>query len=187
MVETRAQPLHLGETLKTLRGAAGLSVRTLASRAGFSASFISQVENDQASPSIASLERIASALGVSLVEFFGGGVSGGLAVVRPGDRRNLTSVWSRARIEALSGASSGVDAVMITISPGGRSSAEPHSHKGDEFAIVFDGEIILTLGEDTTTLRRGDAVSFSSLTPHRWQNDGSEPAQLLIASTRFTH
>lgn len=187
MVETRVQSLHLGETLRNLREASGLSVRTLAARAGFSASFISQVENDQASPSIASLERIASALGVSLVEFFDGAPSGAPAVVRPGDRRNLTSVWSRASIEALSDPASGLDAVMITIGPGGRSSGDPHFHKGDEFAIVFEGEIVLTLGETTTVLQRGDSISFSSLTPHRWENDGDEPAQLLIASTRFTH
>lgn len=164
-----------------------MSVRTLASKAGFSASFISQVENDQASPSIASLERIASAVGVSLVEFFGAESAGAPAVVRPGNRRNLTSVWSRAGIEALSGRGSGIDAVMITLAPGGRSSNQPHSHKGDEFAIVFEGELTLTLGETTTVLERGDAVSFSSTTPHRWENESAEPAQLLIASTRFSH
>lgn len=187
MVQTRARALHLGETLKKLRESSGISVRTLAARAGFSASFISQVENDQASPSIASLERIASALGVGLVEFFDDTSSTAPSVVHPAERRNLTSVWSRASIEALSDAGSAINAVMITIAPGGRSSSEPHSHKGDEFAIVFDGEITLTLGGATMSLRRGDAISFSSATAHRWQNEGTAPAQLLIASTRFTH
>ncbi|MEX2224800.1 MAG: helix-turn-helix transcriptional regulator, partial [Candidatus Rokuibacteriota bacterium] len=61
---------NLGEIVRRLRTAHGLSVRTLASRAGFSPSFISQVEHNQASPSIASLQRLADALGVSLGDFF---------------------------------------------------------------------------------------------------------------------
>ncbi|HVS04161.1 MAG TPA: helix-turn-helix transcriptional regulator, partial [Thermoanaerobaculia bacterium] len=60
----------IGETLQRLRLAQGLSLRTLAGRAGFSPSFLSQVENGQSSPSIASLDRLAQALGLRLVDFF---------------------------------------------------------------------------------------------------------------------
>jgi transcriptional regulator with XRE-family HTH domain len=55
----------LGELLRQLRTERSLSVRTLATRAGFSPSFVSQIELNQASPSIASLERLAAALRVT--------------------------------------------------------------------------------------------------------------------------
>jgi transcriptional regulator with XRE-family HTH domain len=71
MIATRSE--QVGELVRELREARRLSVRALAAQAGFSPSFISQVENEQASPSIASLERIATALGVTLVEFFQAG------------------------------------------------------------------------------------------------------------------
>ena len=72
---------RLGPELKRLREAGGISLRLLADRAGFSASFISQVENGQASPSIASLEKIAATLGVTLAgsvchSHFAGGAPG---------------------------------------------------------------------------------------------------------------
>jgi transcriptional regulator with XRE-family HTH domain len=57
---------RIGEVLRQLRERQGLSLRTLAGRAGFSASFLSQLENGQVSPSIASLDRIAAELGVTL-------------------------------------------------------------------------------------------------------------------------
>jgi transcriptional regulator with XRE-family HTH domain len=65
MGETR-----VGAVVRQLREARGLTLRAVAERAGFSASFMSQVKNEQASPSISSMEQIAAALGVTLGEFF---------------------------------------------------------------------------------------------------------------------
>ena len=61
---------RLGPELKRMRDAAGMSVRTLADLAGFSPSFISQIENGQVSPSIASLEKITATLNLTLADFF---------------------------------------------------------------------------------------------------------------------
>jgi transcriptional regulator with XRE-family HTH domain len=175
--------------LRTLRTGRGISVRTLATQAGFSPSFISQVENGQVSPSIASLERIADLLGIGLAGFFNAASSGGNQVVQFKDRQKLHSSWSRARIEALGpmGGPNGLDAVMITLSPGGRSGKSPAAHSGEEFAFIFAGRIVLTLGSETHELHRGDAVTFSSETPHLWENRSSGIAEIVIVSSRFTH
>lgn len=188
-IETEPTGLNVGQSLKRLREAAGLSVRTLAREAGFSASFVSQVENGQASPSIASLERLARALKVSLGQFFDAAGPAVPVVVRAADRHKMTSLWSRTRIEPLvpAVAERQLEAVMITMEPGGRSSKEPYSHAGEEMAIVFENEVTLVLGDETYELGRGDAVSFRSETPHLWENRGSSPAQFIIVSTRFTH
>ncbi|MEW6749698.1 MAG: cupin domain-containing protein [Candidatus Latescibacterota bacterium] len=180
---------QVGEQVRRLREAQGISVRTLAARSGFSASFISQVENGQASPSIASLERIALCLGVTLAGFFTRQAREPRTVIRTGQRQELSSSWSHARIEALGPAREGtrLEAVMITIEAGGGSGKRPASHHGEEFALVFDGEVTLTLGEDTHVLRRGDTVGFPSETPHLWENPGPEPVQIVIVSPRFTH
>lgn len=175
----------LGEILRQLRVERSLSVRTLATRAGFSPSFISQVELNQASPSIASLERLAVALGVTLGEFFQDGGAGAPAITRSGKRRGLTSWWSRARIEALSapGAGGPFEAVMITLAAGGSSGKRPYAHPAAQFAIVFEGELRLTLGRVVQTLTRGDAVTVHAGTPHLWENTGKRPARLVIVSS----
>lgn len=187
MADTRTH-VEVGERLRQLRTAAGLSVRTLAARTGFSPSFISQVENGQASPSIASLERIAAALGTTLGEFFEASGPTDPVVVHAPRRQQLRSTWSRAEVEALGPGRAGskLEAVMITIAPGGRSSARPEAHAGEEFALVFEGEAVLTLGDEVHVLRRGDAVTFSSEVPHAWENTGLEPARIVIVSPRFT-
>jgi transcriptional regulator with XRE-family HTH domain len=188
VTDTRAH-VDIGERLRQLRTAAGLSVRTLAARTAFSPSFISQVENGQASPSIASLERIAAAVGATLVEFFDPRRATDPVVVRAAGRQRLRSTWSRAEVEALGSADGApkLEPVMITIAPGGRSSSRPEAHGGEEFALVFEGEATLTLGDEVHVLGRGDAVTFSSEVPHAWENTGLEPARIVLVSPRFTH
>lgn len=181
--------VQVGERLRKMRQDEGLSVRTLAAKAGFSPSFISQVENGQASPSISSLERIASVLGMSLGRFFSTDSHSSPSVARASERERLTSSWSKAEIEVLSAgdSSSNLESVMITIAPGGRSGKQPYAHPGEEIAIVFDGEVQLTLGEKKHCLGRGDSVSFSSKLPHLWENPGPHTVQIIIVSPRFTH
>lgn len=178
----------LGELVRQFRLERNQSVRTLAARAGFAPSFISQVELNQASPSIASLERIAVALGITLGEFFPVGPAGAPAITRAGKRRPLTSWWSRARIEALTAPGPGrpFEVLMITIAAGGSSGKRPHAHPASQFAIVFDGQLQLTLGEDVQTLVRGDSVTVDASTPRLWENPGKTPARLVLVSSRST-
>lgn len=188
-ISTKREQVQVGEQVRRLRTAQGLSLRTLAARAGFSPSFISQVENDQVSPSISSLERIATALEVTLAGFFSVHQQEAGVVIRSADRQNLASSWSWARIEALGPVEGNthLEAVMITMAPGGRSGKRPSSHSGEEFALVFDGEVSLTLGTEVHVLFRGDTVNFASETPHLWENSGTAAARIVIVSSRFTH
>jgi transcriptional regulator with XRE-family HTH domain len=177
--------VDLGGTVRRLREGQGLSLRTLASRTGFSASFLSQVENGQASPSIASMDRIASALGVTLAQFFHGAESAP-AIVRSDTRVQLNSEWSKAKIEGLAGDSSvgRLDAVLITIEPGGMSGKHPYQPAREEFAMVLEGKVLLTLGSSDHVLNGGDAVTILAGVGRRWQNPYEAPARVLVASSR---
>jgi transcriptional regulator with XRE-family HTH domain len=79
---------ELGRRIRSLREEKGLSLRAVAEGAGVSESFLSQVERSVASPSVASLRRIAEALGESLASFFAGPGGAG-RLVRVGDRRRM--------------------------------------------------------------------------------------------------
>jgi transcriptional regulator with XRE-family HTH domain len=178
--------IQIGDHLRQLRTGRGLSVRTLAAKAGFSPSFISQVEHGQVSPSIASLERIAAVLGITLGGFFMESVPSPAVVVRSTERQELTSAWSRATIEALgpAGATRTLEPLMITLAPAGRSGTRLHAALGEQFAFVYDGAVTLTLPEATYALTQGDAVSIAAETPHQWQNPGVAPAQVLLVTAR---
>lgn len=177
---------RVGVLIRDLREARRLSVRTLASRAGFSPSFISQVENGQASPSISSLERIAGCLGVTLVEFFQATEVRSAPVIRASERPRLESGWSKANIERLNATGmSKLEPVMITIAPGGASGKKVHAQPREEFAIVFEGEITLVMDGEDHVLRRGDAVTIQAQRPLRWINQSSETAQILLVAARF--
>ena len=99
-------------------------------------------------------------------------------VVTPADRQRLTLdtgvVWER--LGELPPRT--VDFLRVTYPPGGSSSSAGGlmRHPGAEFGFLESGELILTLGFDDTTMHPGDAVSFESSTPHRYRNEGDEPA-----------
>lgn len=178
---------RVGDVVREARTRQGISLRTLAARAGFSPSFVSQVERGQASPSIASLERLGQALGITLGDFFRPSHAAVAAVVtRAGERAELTSAWSHAQIEALgpTGPACAFEPLMMTLFPGGKSAGRPSSHAGDEFAIVFEGEVQLTLGAEIYQLVRGDTATFPAETPHSWENLASEPARIVVISAR---
>ena len=184
MIATRSEQ-QLGELVRELREDRRLSVRTLAAQAGFSPSFISQVENGQASPSIVSLERIAAALGVTLVEFFQASEARTSTVVRGARRPRIESVWSKAKIEALGVEHSRLEPVMIALAPGGSSGKKPHANSREEFALVSSGEVTLFLDADEQILDRGDSVTIPPQRPRRWFNHTSGVAEILVVAVRF--
>ena len=99
-------------------------------------------------------------------------------VVRPADRQvlQLDSGVTWERLGQLPHPH--VDFLLITYEPGGSSSSESGlmRHGGSEYGYLLSGELVLTLGSEELRLGPGDAISFDSTTPHRYRNDGLEPA-----------
>jgi transcriptional regulator with XRE-family HTH domain len=175
----------VGDHVRRLRTRQGLSLRDLAARTDFSPSFISQVENGQASPSISSMERIAHALGVTLGEFFVAAAPGrGGHVLRSSERLMLQSGWSNAVIESLQAAGEALEAVMITLEAGGRSGKHPYGHATEEFGFVLDGQVSLTLGPEEHILKAGDTATILPGELRLWRNSGKRPARILLVSGR---
>jgi transcriptional regulator with XRE-family HTH domain len=182
----RLKQQAVGDLVRRLREQRGLSLRALAGATEFSPSFISQLENGQVSPSIASMERISNTLGVTLGEFFAslGSVEGGV-IVRASDRTQLPSQWSHATLEALSPMNRGrlIEPILITLEPGGRSGKHPSAQPREEFAFVLEGEVELTLGPDTFQLKAGDAVTILRGELRRWTATSSVARVLVVAAT----
>ncbi|HEX6472967.1 MAG TPA: cupin domain-containing protein [Streptosporangiaceae bacterium] len=99
-------------------------------------------------------------------------------LVRAGDREvlELDSGVTWERLGRVPGTP--VDFLLVTYPPGGSSSGTDRlmRHSGVEYGFLISGELTLTLGFDEYRLSPGDAVSFPSTTPHRYSNDGAQPA-----------
>jgi transcriptional regulator with XRE-family HTH domain len=194
---------YVGERLREERSRRGVSVRALARDLGVSASLISQIETGKSQPSVSTLYAITTALGISIEDVFGppeerpaGPVDGGALpvamlaalgtsrgqrvgpLVRPGERQvlQLDSGVTWERLGQLPHPH--VDFLLITYEPGGTSSSNGGlmRHRGCEYGYLLSGALVLTLGFEELRLVPGDSVSFESSTPHRYRNDGSEPA-----------
>lgn len=100
------------------------------------------------------------------------------ATTTPGTREAIT-LGSGVMWEVMSrlGGQTRVDFLRITYEPGSASSGgELMSHAGTEYGFLLSGELVMQLADSERTLLPGDAISFRSITPHRFHNDGTEPA-----------
>ncbi len=178
------QEAMIGATLRSVRRQRELTLRQVAEEAGVTESFLSQVERDIASPSIATLRRIAVALGTSIgVLLDDVGPHGQL--VRASERRVVTYPGLSARDEFLTDGSGGrLQAILSVVEPGGGTGAEAYSHESDEeLLIVLDGSLDLWVGAEQHRLETGDAIRYSSRVPHRNQNPGPGTARILFVIT----
>jgi transcriptional regulator with XRE-family HTH domain len=178
---------NLSRSLRTLREARQISLRALAEQTGFSASFLSQIEHGQASPSIGSMERIATALGVTLAQFFRHAEGAQGIVIRRDHRDRMNLEWSHAEIEA-AGSLNGKNqlaGVLVKLKVGGLSGKEPSPSHNDELVFVYQGEVALTLGETEHVLSSGDSAMIPAGVKRRWRNDTDQPVQILIVSAKF--
>jgi transcriptional regulator with XRE-family HTH domain len=185
-MSTVVDPHVIGEHIRRLRSERRLSVRAFAAETGFSASFISQLENGQVAPSLGSLHRIAEALGVTLGGFFAAAETDDEAlIVQPSHRRRLDSTWTDAHIEALGPMrpSHKLEAMIAVFGPGGKSGNHPHAQAREEFAFILRGQMTLTLADEENTMNPGDAVTLPARAPRLWENRTREVAEILMVSS----
>jgi transcriptional regulator with XRE-family HTH domain len=179
-----ATQLQLGPRIRTLRQARRLTLRDVSERAGVTESFLSQVEREVTSPSIATVQRIARALDLSIAQLFAEEPETG-RVVRREARRTVAYPGLKSIDEFLtSNLASRLQLILSTIQPGGGTGAEPYTHDSDEEAVVvLSGVLDLWVGDEHYVLREGDAITFPSRLPHWNMNHGDVPASVLFCLT----
>lgn len=180
--------IRLGARLKAARARRGLSLRSLGKKTGFSASFLSQVELDQTSPSLASLARLASGLGVGLAALIADekAPAADATVMRAKDRKGLRSEWSKASVSSLlpPGADDRLSVMLIELQPHGRSGNPGDTVTGREIAFCVRGRALLQVGDLTQRLAAGDSAHYDASAGPRWSNPGRSRCQILIINVR---
>jgi transcriptional regulator with XRE-family HTH domain len=176
--------LQLGTRIRALRQARHLTLRDVADRAGVTESFLSQVERDVTSPSIATVHRVARALGLSIAQLFAEDGDTG-RVVRREARRRVAYPGLRSVDEFLTSNMAGrLQVIMSTIEPGGGTGEEPYTHDSDEeVVVVLAGVLDLWVADEHYVLREGDAITFPSRLPHWNANHGEEQVRVMFCLT----
>ena len=176
--------MRLGQRIRALRLRRRLTVSELAKRTGYSPGLISQIEKNSTRPSIASIQKIAHALGASVSSFFNDQIPKRM-VVRIVDRRKIVFPGRQGTMYLLSPSLSGhLQLIYGEIPPKAASGSEPHQHDSDEeCALVLKGRMRFWVGEEMHVLREGDTITFESRIRHRWENIGRGKAVVLWAIT----
>lgn len=173
----------IGARVRSLREGAGLSLRDVSSRTEIGVSHLSMFERGTAFLSPARLNALAELFGRSLGELLGGTRRRDVPVVRRGAGRMVGTFGPGVSIEQLTVAQHLMDAEVWTIEPG-RESDGFYAHEGEEFLLVLDGEIEITLADrDPEVIGEGDSAYFSSRIQHRWRNISGAPARILWVNT----
>ena len=180
-VDQAVSEINVGERLRAIRNLRRHTLREVAERAGLSESFLSQVERAQASASVASLQRIASALGVSIADLFAPDGQRRPRVMREHSRPRL-AFGQRARKFLLTPrALDNLEVFICEFEPGGSSGEEPYTHgDSEELMLVLAGCVHLQLGTDVLDLSAGDSIDYRSSVPHRVANAGEEVASVMF-------
>lgn len=182
----RPQPVpELGPALKQLRLNKRLGLTQAARLAEISPSHLSQLESARAAPSIALLQRLGTVYDVTLLDFVPMARDTPPArLVRRTQRPSLPVRGERVVVEALAQGDTAIEALHITVQPGG-GCLDAHRHDGGEFLFVQGGTLEVVIDEqDTHILQAGDSLAFASSHLHRWQALGLEPAHIVWVHTR---
>jgi predicted Fe-Mo cluster-binding NifX family protein/quercetin dioxygenase-like cupin family protein/DNA-binding Xre family transcriptional regulator len=159
----------------------GFSLRSLAERSGLNANTLSLIENGKTSPSVSTLQQLASSLEVSITAFFESGSMPLRVVFTPSGERPTTQV-GRSIMQNLGKDLTGnlLQPFVVTLQPG-ESSGEPIIvHTGHEFVFGLAGTVQYRVEEQMYIIGPGDALVFEAHLPHSWKNAGNQKAQFLL-------
>lgn len=173
--------INIGEKLRLLRQKNNLTQKELADRCELSKGFISQLESDQTSPSLSTLEDILVTLGSSFSEFFAGETEED-PVCRKEDvfikeSEGVTINWLIPDAQKKD-----MEPILASLEPGAQTEIDL-PHMGEEFGYVLAGNVTLVLGEKEYRVRKGDSFSFKPSERHYLINNGKTPVSVLWVCT----
>lgn len=175
--------MEIGLKLKELRIAKDLTQEELADRAELSKSFISQLERNLTSPSIATLVDILQCLGTSIHEFFREEPEEQV-VFHPEDYFEKIQTEDKHKIEWIipNAQKNIMEPIRLTLESGGATYPDV-PHEGEEFGYVLKGSILIHIGKKVHKAQKGDSFYFVPHAEHYIEAPGAAGAVIIWIST----
>ena len=182
--KTSKEAQSIGSALRELRKGRELSLATVASRAGLTKGFLSQVERGAKDPSISTLVRLARALDVPISSFFKDATPdhGRFSLVRSDERKPLArqGTLHGYRYEAIAYRRHVKRMEPFVAHLPQKPPSERFRHDGEEMIFVLDGRVGTYIDDDYFELDEGDCIYFDASVPHNSFSLGDSPAVVLI-------
>jgi transcriptional regulator with XRE-family HTH domain len=163
-----------------------LTLQQLADRADLSVSYISQIERNLLTPTVASLKRIAGALDMPAGQLMfaeAGTAKSLVAVLRKGHRKHVRFPQSSISYELLTpDLRRRVSALWLVANPGAEG-GPALTHEGEDMVIVLQGQLSVDVAGTWHDLKAGDSIYFNSELSHRWCNRRKQVAQAIWISS----
>lgn len=173
----------IGSKIRELRIKNGLTQEELANRSELSKGFISQLESEQTSPSIATLVDILECLGTNLKDFFNDTVDEKIVFTKDDHFTNENEETGQSITWVIPNAQKNeMEPILVVLRKDGRSD-EHDPHEGEEFGYVLEGTILLHLGESVYKIKKGESFYFEAEKEHYIENIGERQAKILWVST----
>ena len=173
--------MKIGEKIKARRQSLGLTQSELADRAELSKGFISQLERDLTSPSIATLMDILECLGTDLPEFFSERAEE--KVVFTPENRFEKADDEKSILWLVPNAQKNQMEPILLHLKAGCSTEEDRPHEGEEFGYVLAGTVTLVIGMKRHRVKKGSSFYFHAGMPHKLENNGKKDAEVIWIST----
>jgi transcriptional regulator with XRE-family HTH domain len=172
---------EIGAKVARARSERGWSLAQLAQRAGLSTAAVHKIEKSGMTPTIASLMKVASALGKSVSYFVDEPEEPAVNVIRGDARARVYTSKRGLDLRNLSGryggfAMAGAEAV---VEPRADSGPTPMNHPGEELVIVLEGRMEFEVDGRCHEVGPGDSIHFRAVRPHSWRNPADEPARAV--------
>ena len=171
----------MGREIRRWRSERGLTLAQVAEQSGLNIGYLSQIENDKASPSLDALAAIGAALDVPIAWFLLD-TTPPPRVVRARERRTFRTPGGGTGADVDGGASRDVRILEAVVPPGQRTGL--HAHVGDEHHVILDGQWRFTQGDQVIELGPGDYLAWDASIPHDVENVGAERGRILIVYPR---
>ena len=176
--------MNIGKELKRIRVSQGMTLEELSNKCGYSKALISRVETGSVSPSLTSLMKMVSSLGLQLHDLFTSIEQSQASVIRKGEgRRFFIEGDASTEYLAVNISNKKMEPIKIMAPPDYSSGEEPISHYGEQFLFVLDGKLEITAGEQSHKLSSGDSVYLAAGTPYSWRNPGKDTAEVISVIT----
>src|ERR1044071_9858196 len=171
--------VELGERIRAIRQLRRRTLKEIATAAGISESFLSQLERGRTNATIATLQRLATALGIEVSDLFA--TAARPRVLRREAREFVA--WGESGRKALLTPKPfhSLEVVVARFDVGGSTGDEPYTHgDSEELLIVVAGRVHVQLDTEIHDLSAGDILRYRSSTPHRVSNAADETAEVLF-------
>lgn len=158
--------MDIGQKIKDLRIAKSLTQEELADRAELTKGFISQLENNLTSPSIATLTDILQCLGTDLKNFFDDDEDNQIVFSKEdyfekedGELNNLIQ-WIIPNAQK-----NLMEPILLTLEADGKTYPD-NPHEGEEFGYVLSGSIVIHLGNKVYKVKKGESFYYEAKYEH---------------------